>query len=181
MGFAIAKAAMLRGAEVTLIAAHTEIEPPMFVNVVRVGSAAEMFEAVKAHFDESDIVIKAAAVADYTPVTVADNKIKKSDGDMSISLKRTTDILKYLGENKKHQFLCGFSMETENMLENSLKKLKSKNVDMIAANSLKQVGAGFGTDTNIITLITRNNVKELPIMSKAEAADEILNAYLENL
>jgi phosphopantothenoylcysteine decarboxylase/phosphopantothenate--cysteine ligase len=181
MGFAIAKAAMLRGAEVTLIAAHTEIEPPMFVNVVRVGSAAEMFDAVKAHFDKSDIVIKAAAVADYTPATVADNKIKKSDGDMTISLKRTTDILKYLGENKKHQFLCGFSMETENMLENSVKKLKSKNVDMIAANSLKQVGAGFGTDTNIITLITKDNVKELPIMSKADAADEILNAYLENL
>jgi phosphopantothenoylcysteine decarboxylase/phosphopantothenate--cysteine ligase len=176
MGCAIAKAAMLRGADVTLVAASMTVEPPKFVNVVRVESAEDMFEAVKAHYAETDIVIKSAAVADYTPLTTADNKIKKSDGDMSIALKRTQDILKYLGENKKKQFLCGFSMETENLIENSKKKLKKKNLDMVIANNLKVAGAGFGTDTNVITIITEDEVRELPIMSKVEAADEILSS-----
>jgi phosphopantothenoylcysteine decarboxylase/phosphopantothenate--cysteine ligase len=176
MGCAIAKAAMLRGADVTLVAASMTVEPPMFVNVVRVESAEDMFEAVKARYADTDIVIKSAAVADYTPLTTADNKIKKSDGDMSIALKRTQDILKYLGENKKKQFLCGFSMETENLIENSKKKLKKKNLDMVIANNLKVAGAGFGTDTNVITIITENEVRELPIMSKVEAAGEILSS-----
>ena len=176
MGIAIAKAAMLRGAEVTLVKAHTDVEAPMFVNAVNVTSAEDMFQAVTERADEMDIIIKAAAVADYTPETVADNKIKKADGDMSIPLKRTKDILKYLGEHKKDdQILCGFSMETENMLENSKKKLISKNCDMICANSLKTAGAGFGVDTNIITLITANGAEELPLMSKENAAHKILD------
>ncbi len=176
MGFAVARAAMLRGADVTVVAAHTDVEPPMFVNVVRVESAEDMFNAVKEHLGESDIVIKAAAVADYTPVTVADNKIKKSDGDLSIPLKRTTDILKYIGENKRGgQVICGFSMETENVVENSRKKLTKKNADMICANSIKSAGAGFGTDTNIITLITPDNTVELELMSKFDAANVILD------
>lgn len=175
MGCAFAKRAMLRGADVTLIAANMTAIPPDFVNVVNVKSASDMFEAVKAEFDNCDIVIKAAAVADYTPVVTYDNKVKKKDGEMSISLKRTDDILKYLGENKKNQFLCGFSMETENMLENSRAKLKKKNVDMIVANNLKVKGAGFGTDTNVVTIITNNKVQELPIMSKENVADKILD------
>lgn len=175
MGCAFAKRAMLRGADVTLIAANMIAIPPNFVNVVNVKSASDMFEAVKAEFDNCDIVIKAAAVADYTPVVTYDNKVKKEDGEMSISLKRTDDILKYLGENKKNQFLCGFSMETENMLENSRAKLKKKNVDMIVANNLKVKGAGFGTDTNVVTIITNNKVQELPIMSKENVADKILD------
>ncbi|MBO7394875.1 MAG: bifunctional phosphopantothenoylcysteine decarboxylase/phosphopantothenate--cysteine ligase CoaBC [Ruminococcus sp.] len=175
MGFAIARAAMLRGAEVTVVAAHTDVEPPMFVNVVKVQSAEDMFNAVKEHLDESDIVIKAAAVADYTPVTVADNKIKKSDDDMVIELKRTTDILKYIGEHKRAgQVVCGFSMETENVIENSRKKLTKKNCDMICANSIKKAGAGFGTDTNIITMITSDGDEELELMSKFDAANIIL-------
>ena len=176
MGFAVARAAMLRGAEVTVVAAHTDVEPPMFVNVVNVKSAEDMFNAVKEHLDESDIIVKAAAVADYTPVTVADNKIKKSDGDMSIPLKRTTDILAYIGEHKRAgQFVCGFSMETENVIENSRKKLTKKNCDMICANSVKKAGAGFGTDTNIITMITSDNDEELELMSKFDAANIILD------
>ena len=176
MGIAIAKAAMLRGAEVTLVKAHTDVEAPMFVNTVNVTSAEDMFRAVTERADEMDIIIKAAAVADYTPETVADNKIKKADGNMSIPLKRTKDILKYLGEHKKDgQILCGFSMETENMLENSKKKLISKNCDMICANSLKTAGAGFGVDTNIITLITADGAEELPLMSKENAAHKILD------
>ncbi len=175
MGFAIARAAMLRGADVTLIAAHTDVEPPMFVDVVKVESAEDMFCAVKEHLSESDIVIKAAAVADYTPVTVADSKLKKSDADMSIPLKRTTDILKYIGENRRSdQVICGFSMETDNVLENSRKKLVSKNCDMICANSLRKAGAGFGTDTNIITMITPEDNTELELMSKFDAANIIL-------
>ncbi len=175
MGFAIARAAMLRGADVTVVAAHTDVEPPMFVNVVRVQSAEDMFNAVKEHLDESDIIVKAAAVADYTPVTVADNKIKKSDGDMTIELKRTTDILKYIGEHKRAgQVVCGFSMETENVIENSRKKLTKKNCDMICANSIKKAGAGFGTDTNIITMITPDGDEELELMSKFDAANIIL-------
>ncbi len=176
MGFAVARAAMLRGAEVTVVAAHTDVEPPMFVNVVNVKSAEDMFSAVKEHLDESDIIVKAAAVADYTPVTVADNKIKKSDGDMSIPLKRTTDILAYIGEHKRAgQIVCGFSMETENVIENSRKKLTKKNCDMICANSVKKAGAGFGTDTNIITMITSDNDEELELMSKFDAANIILD------
>lgn len=175
MGFAMAKAAMLRGADVTVVAAHTEVEPPMFVNVVKVQSAEDMFNAVKSHLNDTDIVIKAAAVADYTPVSTADHKIKKSDNDMSISLKRTTDILKYIGENRREgQVICGFSMETDNVIENSRKKLISKNCDMICANSLKKDGAGFGTDTNIITMITADCDEELELMSKFDAANVIL-------
>lgn len=175
MGFAMAKAAMLRGAEVTVVAAHTEVEPPMFVDVVKVQSAEDMFNAVKSRLNDTDIVIKAAAVADYTPVSTADHKIKKSDSDMSISLKRTTDILKYIGENRRErQVLCGFSMETDNVIENSRKKLISKNCDMICANSLKKDGAGFGTDTNIITMITADCDEELELMSKFDAANVIL-------
>lgn len=175
MGFAMAKAAMLRGAEVTVVAAHTEVEPPMFVDVVKVQSAEDMFNAVKSRLNDTDIVIKAAAVADYTPISTADHKIKKSDSDMSISLKRTTDILKYIGENRREgQVICGFSMETDNVIENSRKKLISKNCDMICANSLKKDGAGFGTDTNIITMITADCDEELELMSKFDAANVIL-------
>ena len=176
MGIAIAKAAMLRGAEVTLVKAHTDVEAPMFVNTVSVQSAEDMFREVTARADGMDIIIKAAAVADYTPVTVADNKIKKTEGDMSIPLKRTKDILKHLGANKKDgQIICGFSMETENMLENSRKKLASKNCDMICANSLRAAGAGFGVDTNIITLITKDACEELELMTKEAAAHKILD------
>ena len=179
MGFAVARAAMLRGADVTVIAGHTEVAPPMFVDVVRVKSAADMFEAVKEHLSESDIIIKAAAVADYTPVTTADSKIKKSDGDMSIPLKRTTDILRYIGENRrKDQFICGFSMETDNVIENSRKKLVSKNCDMICANSLRTAGAGFGTDTNVITMITAEGSQEIELMSKFDAANIILDKII---
>ena len=180
MGFAIARAAMLRGAEVTIVAAHTDVAPPMFCEVVPVVSAADMFEAVAQRAPESDIIIKAAAVSDYTPETTADSKLKKSDADMSIPLKRTQDILKYLGANKRPgQFLCGFSMETDNVLENSRKKLASKNCDMICANSLRTAGAGFGTDTNVITLITADSDTELPLMSKEDAAHRILDVILE--
>ena len=180
MGFALARAAMLRGADVTVVAAHTDVEPPMFVNVVPVKSAEDMFNAVKERLDEVDFVIKAAAVADYTPVTFVDTKIKKSEGDMSIPLKRTTDILKYIGENRRpEQVICGFSMETDNVLENSRKKLESKKCDMICANSLRSAGAGFGTDTNIITMITPESCEELEIMSKFDAANVILSKLLE--
>ena len=175
MGFALARAAMLRGADVTVVAAHTDVEPPMFVNVVPVKSAEDMFNAVKERLDSTDIVIKAAAVADYTPITVADSKIKKSDGDMSIPLKRTTDILKYIGEHRREgQVICGFSMETDNVIENSRAKLAKKNCDMICANSLRSAGAGFGTDTNIITMITKDDTEEMELMSKFDAANVIL-------
>ena len=180
MGFAIAKAAMLRGAEVTVVAAHTDVEPPMFVDTVPVKSAEDMFNAVKERLADCDWVIKAAAVADYTPVTVADSKIKKSDDDMSIPLKRTTDILKYIGENRRpDQVICGFSMETDNVIENSRKKLTKKNVDMICANSIRTAGAGFGTDTNIITMITADGDQELELMSKFDAANAILSRMKE--
>ena len=179
MGFALAKAAMLRGAEVTVVAAHTDVAPPRFVNVIPVTSAADMFQAVTEIADEYDIVIKAAAVSDYTPETVADSKMKKSDSDLSIPLKRTQDILKYLGAHKREgQFLCGFSMETDNVLENSRKKLTSKNCDMICANSLRREGAGFGVDTNVITLITQDTEMELPQMSKEDAAHRIFDFIL---
>jgi len=180
MGFAVAKAAMLRGAEVTVVAAHTDVEPPMFVNIVPVKSAEDMFLAVKERLGDCDWVIKAAAVADYTPVTVADSKIKKADGDMSIPLKRTTDILKYIGENRREgQVICGFSMETDNVIENSRKKLTKKNVDMICANSIRTSGTGFGTDTNIITMITADGDQELEMMSKFDAANRILSRMKE--
>lgn len=175
MGYAIARAGMLRGAEVTVVSAHTDVNPPMFVNIINVETAEEMFSAVKKNMSSSDVIVKAAAVADYTPVTVADSKIKKSDGDMSIPLKRTTDILKYIGENRRsNQVICGFSMETDNVIENSQKKLVTKNCDMICANSLRKAGAGFGTDTNIITMITKNGIEELELMSKFDAANIIL-------
>ncbi len=176
MGVALAKAAMLRGADVTLVKAHTDVEPPMLVKVVPVTSAQDMFEAVTALAPEQDIIIKAAAVSDYTPLVKADSKLKKGDGEMSIELTRTKDILKHLGENKKDgQFICGFSMETDNVIENSRAKLKKKNCDMICANSLRTEGAGFGVDTNVITLITANGETELPMMSKDEAAHKILD------
>ena len=180
MGYAIAKAAMRRGADVTLVSGICAIKPPMFVSKIDAVSAQDMFEAVKAHAAESDIIIKAAAVADYRPKNPADSKIKKSDGSMSIELERTVDILDWLGKNRREgQFLCGFSMETDNMIENSRAKLIKKNADMIAANSLRQEGAGFGTDTNVLTLITSDNVTELEIMSKYEAANALLDAIIK--
>lgn len=180
MGYAIAKTAALRGAEVTLVSGPAEVEPPMFVNFVPVVTAKDMFEAVTSRSDEMDAVIKAAAVADYRPKFVNTEKTKKKDGDMAIELERTDDILKWLGEHKKDsQFLCGFSMETEHMLENSRAKLKKKNLDMIVANNLKVAGAGFGTDTNVVTMIRENREIELPIMSKEEVAGAILDEIFE--
>ena len=180
MGYAIATNAMLRGANVTLVSGPTNIKKPPFVNVIDIKSAQDMFEAVTSNAASQDIIIKSAAVADYTPENVSDEKVKKKDGDMSIPLKRTQDILKYLGEHKPEgQFLCGFSMETQNMLENSRAKLEKKNLDMIIANNLKVAGAGFGTDTNIVTMITKNQEIELPIMSKSEVASSILDKILE--
>lgn len=180
MGFAIAKECMLRGAEVTLVKAATTAEPPMFVDIVNVESAADMFAAVTGRADSQDIIIKAAAVSDYTPAEVSDQKVKKKDGDLSIAMKRTQDILKYLGEHKRDGlFLCGFSMETENMLENSRAKLLKKNADMIVANNLKDAGAGFGTDTNLVTLITRDDVSQLELMGKEEVAAAIIDKILQ--
>lgn len=180
MGYALARTAMERGAEVTLITGPVELAPPPFVKVVPVVSAAEMFKAVKTESTDADIVIKAAAVADYTPETVVEEKIKKQDSNSSLVLVRTADILKWLGENRKEgQFLCGFSMETENMLENSKAKLAKKNIDMIVANNLKVAGAGFGVDTNVVTIITKDSVTELPQMSKEAVAGKILDAILE--
>ena len=180
MGCAIARCAMERGAEVTLVAASVSVELPPFMKIIRVVSAQDMYEAVREHYAEQDIVIKVAAVADYTPMTTAEEKIKKQDGGFNLELKKTTDILKFLGENRKEgQFLCGFSMETENMIENSQAKLVKKNVDMIVANNLKTEGAGFGTDTNCVTLITKDKVTELAKMSKDEVASELLKAIQE--
>lgn len=177
MGYAIAKEAMLRGADVTLISGKVSIEPVPFVKTISVVSAKEMYDAVVNEFDNTDIVIKSAAVADFRPKFVADNKIKKSDSDtFSIELERTDDILKYLGEHKReNQFICGFSMETENMVENSRKKLEKKNLDMIVCNNLKEQGAGFQTDTNKVTIIDRQATKELEMMSKAEVAVRIID------
>jgi phosphopantothenoylcysteine decarboxylase/phosphopantothenate--cysteine ligase len=176
MGYAIARAAMRRGADVTLVSGVTAIDPPPFVKVINTVSAEDMFKAVKDVADDMDMIIKSAAVADYRPAVTAENKIKKSEGDARIELERTTDILAYLGEHRKEgQFICGFSMETENMLENSRKKLKKKNIDMIVANNLRTEGAGFGTDTNVVTFITENEETELEIMSKDEVADRILD------
>ena len=181
MGYALAEAAMLRGAEVTLISGPTAIEPPMFVNVIPIISAQEMFEKVATNATENDIIIKAAAGADYRPKEVCDEKIKKSDHDTEIELERTTDILAYLGKNKGKTFLCGFSMETENMLENSRRKLDKKNLDMIVANNLKDKGAGFGVDTNLITIITRDRELQLELMSKQDAANCILDEIIRKI
>ena len=179
MGYAIAKMAMLRGAEVTLVSGPTAIEPPLFVKVVPVTSARDMFEAVTGLSDEQDIIIKAAAVADYRPKQVSEDKVKKIDDQASIELERTDDILKYLGLHKKQgQFLCGFSMETRDMLRNSRAKLEKKNLDMVAANNLKVEGAGFQGDTNVLTLITQDEEVSLPLMSKEDAALKILDKIL---
>ena len=179
MGYSVAKAAMLRGADVTLVSGRTAIEPPMFVKVVPIVTAKEMFDAVTSVSDEQDIIIKAAAVADYRPAVVSSEKVKKKDGEMSIALERTDDILKYLGEHKKeNQFLCGFSMETQNMVSNSRAKLEKKNLDMIAANNVKEKGAGFQGDTNVLTLITQEEEVSLPLMSKEDAANQLLDKIL---
>ena len=179
MGYAIANAAARRGADVTLVSGPVRVKADATVNVVNIISAADMFNAVKERMDEQDIIIKAAAVADYTPEVTADHKIKKSDDDMCIRLKRTEDILKYIGEHKKNgQIVCGFSMETENLIENSKTKLAMKNADMIVANNLNVEGAGFGVDTNVVTLITKDNVNELEKMTKEQVADAILDHIL---
>lgn len=181
MGYAIARAAMMRGAEVTLVTGKTDLIPPMGVHTVEITSAADMAQAVKECAQEQDIIIKAAAVADYRPMHTADEKMKKTDDDMSILLERTEDILGFLGSHKREgQFLCGFSMETENMIENSRKKLEKKNLDLIVANNLKDQGAGFGTDTNIVTLLARNETIQLPIMGKDEVADQLLTYIMEH-
>ncbi len=181
MGYALAKHCMLRGAEVTLVTGRTSIEPPMFVNTVNTISARDMYEAVTERFEAQDIVIMAAAVADYRPINTSDEKMKKKDNELTISLERTDDILKKLGEIRTHQFLCGFSMETENLVENSRNKLYKKNIDMIVANNLKTAGAGFGTDTNIVTIITPDELKELEIMSKDDVSEKIVNEILKRL
>ena len=176
MGYAVAKAAMLRGADVTLVSGQTTLTPPMFVKYVQITTAEEMYQEVTSRSDEQDIIIKAAAVADYRPKTVYENKVKKKEGQMAIELERTRDILAYLGEHKKeNQFLCGFSMETENMIGNSRAKLQKKNLDMVAANNVKVEGAGFQGDTNVMTLITQDQEIALPLMSKEEAANKILD------
>lgn len=179
MGYAIAKAAMLRGADVTLVSGPTALEPPLFVKTVPVQTADEMYEAVTAVSKEQDIIIKAAAVADYRPKEISTEKVKKQDGELCIELERTRDILAYLGVHKHPgQFLCGFSMETEHLLKNSRKKLDKKNLDMVAANNVKVAGAGFQGDTNVITLITKDQDVSLPLMSKEEAAHKILDTIL---
>lgn len=180
MGYAIAKNCMLRGAEVILVTGKTNLDKVPFVKMLEVESAEQMFDEVVENSSDADIIIKAAAVADYRPSVVSDEKVKKKDEEMSITLERTKDILKYLGDNKKpNQFLCGFSMETEHVIENSKAKLTKKNLDMIVANNLKVAGAGFGTDTNIVTLIASDEIIELPIMSKDQVAEELLNYILK--
>ena len=179
MGYALAKQAMLRGANVILVSGPTAIQPPPFVTLISVSSAKEMFDAVAANAHNADYIFKAAAVADYTPSNYSSEKVKKSDADMTIPLCRTQDILIYLGEHRRTgQIICGFSMETQNMLENSRKKLISKGIDMICANNLKQDGAGFAVDTNVLTLITTHSIQELPLMSKDEAAGKIIDAAI---
>lgn len=182
MGYSIAKAAAARGAQVVLVSGPVNLKAPYGVEKVDILSAEDMYQAVTSRSDEMDIIIKAAAVADYTPETVADNKMKKKDGELSIPLKRTKDILKYLGEHKRPgQFLCGFSMETENMVENSRAKLQKKNLDLIAANNVKVAGAGFAVDTNILTLISPEDMVELPLLTKDAAADLLLDAIMDKL
>ncbi|MCR5218534.1 bifunctional phosphopantothenoylcysteine decarboxylase/phosphopantothenate--cysteine ligase CoaBC [Treponema sp.] len=180
MGYAIAKAAAMRGADVTLISGPVNIPVPYGVKIQNVISAEDMFNSVKEFSPEADIIIKSAAVADYTPAQFSDNKIKKSDDDLSIKVKRTSDILQWLGQNKKSgQFLCGFSMETQNMIENSRAKLDKKNLDLVCANNLKTEGAGFQKDTNVITLITKEDTQELPLLSKFDAANKILDKIIQ--
>lgn len=182
MGYAIARAAMLRGAEVTLVTGKTSLMPPPFVRIIEIESAEDMYNAVMSNAAFSDIIVKAAAVADYRPKKPADNKIKKKDGEMLLELERTKDILKTLGENRReNQFICGFSMETENMVENSREKLYKKSIDMIVANNLRTAGAGFETDTNIVTFITKEETVEKPIMTKDEVAHELLSYILLRL
>ena len=181
MGYALATVAMLRGADVTLVTGKTNIQKPDFVKIIEVESARDMFEVVDSVFDNQDIVIMSAAVADYRPKNVATEKIKKKDGEAVIELERTDDILATMSARKKEQFICGFSMETENMLENSKAKLEKKNLDMICANNLKVDGAGFGTDTNVVTLIRKDEIKELPMMSKEEVAENILDEVIRTL
>lgn len=179
MGYALAREAMLRGARVTLVSGPCAIDPPPFVTLIPVVTAREMFEAVTAVSDEQDIIIKAAAVADYRPITISDEKVKKCEGEMSIELEKTDDILQYLGEHRRpEQFLCGFSMETQNMIGNSRVKLEKKHLDMVAANNLKVKGAGFQGDTNVLTLITQNEDVSLQLMSKEDAANIILDKIL---
>ncbi len=173
MGYAVAAAAVRRGADVTLVSGKVELTPPMGVQVVPVVSAADMAQAVKDVAAEQDIIIKAAAVADYRPLVTADEKLKKKDEELSVELERTEDILAWLGAHRR--VLCGFSMETEHLLENSLAKLEKKKIDMIVANNLKQEGAGFGTDTNVVTLLTKDRTEELPLLSKEEVADRLLD------
>ena len=179
MGYALARAAAMRGAEVTLIHGQTALPPVKFTTDVPVTSAQQMYEAVTSRFDTTDVLIMAAAVADYRPATVADDKIKKKDGDLSIPVERTEDILGTIGPRKTHQFLCGFSMETRDLVENSSAKLAKKNLDMVVANNLKVAGAGFGVDTNVVTFITPDGTRELPLMSKADVADAILDEILQ--
>ena len=182
MGYAIARAAARRGAEVTLVSGPVDLKPPLGVKLVPVVSALDMFQAVTAVSGEQDVIVKAAAVADYRPKHVGTEKTKKKDGDMAIELERTDDILAWLGAHRREgQILCGFSMETENMLENSQAKLEKKHVDMIAANNLKTAGAGFGTDTNVLTVITKEGAEELPMMTKDQAAHELWNRILEKM
>lgn len=179
MGYALAKVCMQRGAQVTLVTGPTQIPEPMFVDVVKITTAREMFEAVTARAADQDIIIKAAAVADYRPKEVKNEKMKKSSSEISLEMEKTDDILKFLGEHKREgQFLCGFSMETENMVENSRKKLEKKNLDLVVANNLKVEGAGFLGDTNVVTLISKDKEVSLPKMSKEETADHILDAIL---
>lgn len=182
MGYAIARAAMMRGAEVTLVTGKTELTPPVGVRTVEIISAADMAREVKIRAEEQDIIVKAAAVADYRPKYISDEKLKKKDVDMAIELERTEDILEFLGSHKRSgQFLCGFSMETENMEENSRRKLQKKNLDLIVANNLKEAGAGFGTDTNVVTLISKEASIQLPIMSKEEVAERLLSHILDTM
>ena len=181
MGYAVARAAMMRGAQVTLVTGKTSLTPPVGVRTVQITSAADMTEAVKACSKEQDIIIKAAAVADYRPKNTADEKLKKKDADLSIELERTEDILGFLGAHKPEgQFLCGFSMETQNMIENSRQKLEKKNLDLIVANNVKEQGAGFGTDTNIVTLLSEKDTLTLPLLSKEEVADRLLDYILSH-
>ncbi|MDE6744828.1 MAG: bifunctional phosphopantothenoylcysteine decarboxylase/phosphopantothenate--cysteine ligase CoaBC [Lachnospiraceae bacterium] len=181
MGYAIARAAMLRGAKVTLVTGPTDITPPIGTEVIKITSAEEMAEAVKTRADRQDIIIKAAAVADYRPKHIAEEKMKKSDDGLFLEMERTEDILGFLGTHKKKgQFLCGFSMETEHMIENSRLKLQKKNLDLIVANNLKQPGAGFGTETNIVTLLSKEDTMELPLMPKEDVAHRMLDYIMEH-
>jgi phosphopantothenoylcysteine decarboxylase/phosphopantothenate--cysteine ligase len=179
MGYAIARTCCRRGADVTLVSGRTNLTPPVGVRMVSVRSAQEMFEAVTSHFEEQDIVIKAAAVADYRPSSVSEQKVKKGDGELFLELERTQDILKWLGEHKKeHQVLCGFAMETEHMVEHAQEKLARKHVDLIAANNVRVAGAGFGTDTNVVTLVEAEEIRELELMSKEEVAGKLVDELL---